>query len=84
MAMQCDVRSVLLSDYNTNLQQYREAIERLKRDGVPLLESEYLLLWKSAYRAMNACKESQRRLGGHMLEHRCLFDSEVPPTATSV
>ena len=82
--MQCDVRSVLLSDYNICLQQYREAIERLKKDGEPLLQSEYLLLWKLAYGAMNACRESQRRLGGHMLEHRCLFDSEFPPAAGSV
>ena len=81
--MQCDIRSALFSNYRLRLEQYREAVHRLQRDGEPLLRSDYLLLWKVANRASAVCMESQRKLEAHMKQHKCHFESQqVPKSAT--
>ena len=74
--MQCNELSNLLSNYRQHAEEYRRAVDRLKEDGEPLIQSEYFLLWESAHRAMNVCKESQRRLERHVMDHRCSFDSD--------
>src|SRR5262245_6870444 len=81
--MHCHVRAALLSNYKLRLDEYQAAVDRLKKDGEAILHTEYLLLWQLAFRAMNTCKESQRRLELHMLAHRCYFDSDNSSTAAT-
>lgn len=69
--MHCDERAALLSDYKKRTLDYRQAVTRLRKDGEPIIHSDFMLLWKLAKRALLACTDSQRRVEHHIMDHGC-------------
>ena len=81
--MQCDIRSALFKNYKERLEEYEQAVVRLKTDGDPWIRTDYVLLWRLTERARGACLESQRKLEDHMMQHKCYFESGHAPAAVT-
>jgi hypothetical protein len=70
--MHCNVRFSLLSQYLSLMDEYQFAVDRLKKNGAPLVQSEFLLLWTFANRAAITCTNAQRKIEAHIRDHHCM------------
>jgi hypothetical protein len=67
----CPEQRLLLTKYQKTVEVYVEAMDRIKEHVRGLPQAEFMLLWKFAEQASEACESSRRCLQKHIHEHGC-------------